>query len=271
MAIHNPVNIGASQERTTLLKRNKKKTKRPNLLQDALSAVDAALGTVNKENEALSDALELERQGSPAPKQIAQDKPNDAPLKKGSSMQQPPENQDRKQPQPLNGPNTPPTKAVRQQRLPSPPAGAPAGANAARPPQKTQRLRSKKEGAQTDFYSEPVVGWLVVVGGPGIGAYKPIFQGNNTIGRAQNQQIQINFGDETISAEEQAFIRYDADDKNFLLVPNLSKTNVVWVNDSKPTAAVELKHMDVIAMGRTSLVFVPFCGKEFDWGDLKKA
>ena len=27
-------------------------------------------------------------------------------------------------------------------------------------------------------------------------------------------------------------------------------------------------HMDVITMGRTQLVFVPFCGAEFDWAEL---
>jgi hypothetical protein len=26
--------------------------------------------------------------------------------------------------------------------------------------------------------------------------------------------------------------------------------------------------MDVITMGRTQLVFVPFCGAEFDWAEL---
>jgi hypothetical protein len=31
---------------------------------------------------------------------------------------------------------------------------------------------------------------------------------------------------------------------------------------------VELQAMDVITMGRTQLVFVPFCGAEFDWSAL---
>jgi hypothetical protein len=51
-------------------------------------------------------------------------------------------------------------------------------------------------------------------------------------------------------------------------VPNLAKTNVVRLNDDKPTAAVKLRPMDVITMGRTQLVFVPFCGEEFDWSEL---
>ena len=42
-------------------------------------------------------------------------------------------------------------------------------------------------------------------------------------------------------------------DRSFLFVPNLSKTNIVAVNDKKPTGAVKLEAMDVITMGRTSL------------------
>jgi hypothetical protein len=51
-------------------------------------------------------------------------------------------------------------------------------------------------------------------------------------------------------------------------VPNLAKTNVVSVNNKRPTGAVKLDRMDVISMGRTQLAFVPFCGEEFDWSEL---
>ncbi len=45
----------------------------------------------------------------------------------------------------------------------------------------------------------------------------------------------LDFGDETISSEEQAFIRYDSVDRSFLFVPNLARTNIVAVNDrSRP-------------------------------------
>ncbi|MDX2156157.1 MAG: FHA domain-containing protein [Hyphomicrobiaceae bacterium] len=153
---------------------------------------------------------------------------------------------------------TPSTRVVR--------ASAPRGGGAS--PARTQLVRGKAPAKRVDFHQDPVVGWLVVVGGAGLGAFRPIFEGNNTIGRAPGQRIPIDFGDETISNEEQAYIRYDSVDRRFLLVPNLAKTNIVAVNDRKPTAAVELAAMDVITMGRTQLVFVPFCGSEFDWGEL---
>ena len=133
---------------------------------------------------------------------------------------------------------------------------------------RTQLVRGKQQVRRDRFHQDPVVGWLVVVGGPGLGSYRPIFEGNNTIGRASGQRVPIDFGDETISSEEQAYIRYDSVDRTFLFVPNLAKTNVVQVNDKKPTAAVALGSMDVITMGRTQLVFVPFCGPDFDWSEI---
>jgi hypothetical protein len=136
------------------------------------------------------------------------------------------------------------------------------------PAPKTQALRGRPKIGRNAFHQDPVVGWLVVVGGAGLGSFRPIYEGNNGIGRGKNQRIPIDFGDDTISSEEQAYIRYDSMDRSFLFVPNLSKTNIVAVNDKKPTGAVKLELMDVITMGRTQLAFVPFCGEEFDWSEL---
>jgi len=136
---------------------------------------------------------------------------------------------------------------------------------------RTQLVRGKAQVKRGTFEQDPVVGWLVIVGGPGIGAYRPIFEGNNTLGRNSTQRIPLDFGDDSISSEEQAYIRYDSAARSFLFVPNLAKTNVVSINDKRPTGAVELNQMDVITVGRTQVVFVPFCGAEFDWAELTDA
>ncbi|MEM9360016.1 MAG: FHA domain-containing protein [Pseudomonadota bacterium] len=133
---------------------------------------------------------------------------------------------------------------------------------------RTQMVRGRQEVERGDFKQDPVVGWIVVVGGPGIGSFRPVFEGNNTVGRSKSNRVAIDFGDDTISAEEQAYIRYDSTDRSFLFVPNMAKTNVVSVNDNRPATAVPLQSMDVITMGRTQMVFVAFCGPEFDWGEL---
>jgi hypothetical protein len=135
---------------------------------------------------------------------------------------------------------------------------------------RTALVRGKMQVTRGAFEQDPVVGWLVVVGGPGIGQFRPIFEGNNSLGRAAGNRIPIDFGDDAISSDEQAYIRYDSTERSFLFVPNLAKTNVVSLNDKRPTGAVELAQMDVITMGRTQLVFVPFCGPDFDWAALQE-
>jgi hypothetical protein len=132
-------------------------------------------------------------------------------------------------------------------------------------PARTQLVRGKSPIKRGDFEHDPVVGWLVVVGGPGMGQYRPVFEGNNTVGRADTNRVALDFGDDAISSEEQAYIRYDSAERSFLFVPNLAKTNVVSVNDKRPAGAIPLTSMDVITVGRTQLVFVPFCGPDFDW------
>lgn len=137
--------------------------------------------------------------------------------------------------------------------------------------EKTQLVRGRMPIERGTFEQDPVVGFLIVVGGPGLGSYRAIYEGNNTVGRSASNRVPLDFGDDAISSEAQAYIRYDSNDRSFLFVPNLAKTNVVSVNEKKPTGAVELKPMDVITLGRTQVAFVPFCGKEFDWSEIAEA
>ncbi len=157
----------------------------------------------------------------------------------------------------------PTTRVVRRERAPEPVADETAP--------RTQLVRGRKKIERETFAQDPVVGFLVVIGGPGLGASRPIFEGNNTLGRSSANRIALDFGDDTISTEAQAYIRYDSADRSFLFVPNLAKTNVVSVNDKRPTAAVELRAMDIVTLGRTQVAFLPFCGPEFDWSELSDA
>jgi hypothetical protein len=136
---------------------------------------------------------------------------------------------------------------------------------------RTQLVRGRQKIERQFFEQDPVVGFLIVVGGPGLGCHRPVFEGNNTVGRTAENRVPLDFGDDTISAEAQAYIRYDSADRSFLFVPNLAKTNVVSVNDKRPSGAVPLKSMDVITLGRTQVAFLPFCGAEFDWSEISEA
>jgi hypothetical protein len=117
--------------------------------------------------------------------------------------------------------------------------------------------------------ADPVVGWLVVLDGPGKGNFRPVFEGSNTIGRSGSQRVPIDFGDDAISSEKQAFLTYDERKRSYQLVPNLERPNLVYHNDAALTSNVDLKHHDKVMLGRTTLLFVPLCGPDFDWGELK--
>jgi FHA domain len=113
----------------------------------------------------------------------------------------------------------------------------------------------------------PVVGWLVVVAGPGRGRFRPIGEGSNPIGRAPSQRIPLDFGDDAISSEKQAYLIYDPQQRDFLLVPNLERSNLVSLNGTRVTGAMPLKPGDLIAMGQSKLYFQPLCGPNFDWSE----
>jgi hypothetical protein len=136
---------------------------------------------------------------------------------------------------------------------------------------RTVLVRGKQKIEHGVFERDPVVGFLIVVGGPGIGSYRPIYEGNNTVGRSRENRIPLDFGDDAISNEAQAYLRYDSSDRSFLFVPNLAKTNVVSVNDKRPAGPVPLQSMDVITLGRTQVAFLPFCGSDFDWSEISEA
>jgi hypothetical protein len=140
----------------------------------------------------------------------------------------------------------------------------------AQTPSRTVLVRGRQKIAHSAFERDPAVGFLVIVGGPGLGSFRPIFEGNNTVGRSPENRIPLDFGDDAISNEAQAYIRYDSNDRSFLFVPNLAKTNVVSVNDKRPTGPVPLQPMDVITIGRTQVAFLPFCGADFDWSEISE-
>jgi hypothetical protein len=163
------------------------------------------------------------------------------------------------------GADDPNQKTVLASRVPPDPE--PAAKSIPADPGHTRILRPI--GLEPDVRSDPVVGWLVVLNGPGKGNFRPIFSGSNTIGRSPGQRIPIDFGDDAISGEKQAFLVYDGRKRQYQLVPNLERPNLVHLNDSALLANGQLNPHDKITMGRTTLLFVPLCGPDFDWSDVK--
>lgn len=116
--------------------------------------------------------------------------------------------------------------------------------------------------------SDFVRGWLVVIGGPGVGKSLEIGTGQNQIGRHPSNRISLPFGDQNISRECHAILSYDPKKRKFHLTNNQTGQNLTYLNDDAVYAPTEMKAGDVIGIGATKLKFYPLCGEAFDWSDI---
>jgi Inner membrane component of T3SS, cytoplasmic domain len=114
---------------------------------------------------------------------------------------------------------------------------------------------------------DPVVGWLVCVSGQDKGRDFRIKNERNFIGRAPGMDICIS-GDDGISRERHAVISFNPRKSTYLLMPGESH-GLVYHNDDEVIGPIELKPYDVIEMGQTKLLFLPFCGPQFSWNTVE--
>jgi FHA domain len=114
----------------------------------------------------------------------------------------------------------------------------------------------------------PIAGWLVVVKGKGQGRFAPIYDGMNSVGRGEDQSTRVDFGDESISRKEHAFVTYDLKLRKFYLNHG-GKSNIIRCNGAPVLQPVELTSGDMVSIGETEFCFTAFCGPNFDWSDVK--
>lgn len=112
---------------------------------------------------------------------------------------------------------------------------------------------------------EPVCGWLVCIEGARVGKDYKIKEGKNFIGRSDDMDIQI-LGDNKVSKNNHAIIVYDPKKKNNVLLPGDS-SGIAYLNGEAAYVPTELAPYDVIELGRSKFLFVPFCGEHFEWED----
>ena len=108
-----------------------------------------------------------------------------------------------------------------------------------------------------------VVGWIVIVEGPGRGASRPLGYGMSAIGRGESASVRLDFGDDEISRTH-CQIAYDHRNRKFFLQHGGGQ-NLTYLGDDPVLAATELTAGARITLGRTVLQFVPLCGPSFDW------
>lgn len=132
----------------------------------------------------------------------------------------------------------------------------------------TQSLGLDPKDIEAERDTGPLLpaGFLVVTDGPGRGAFFPISTRVSSIGRGEDQDIKLAFGDESISREGHASVVYDEEQNRFYLGHG-NKANVVRRNGMPVLATEELEHCDLIRVGKTTLRFHAFCGPDFTWTD----
>jgi hypothetical protein len=116
--------------------------------------------------------------------------------------------------------------------------------------------------------SEPVVGWLVVLKGPGRGKAVALGYGWNTIGRDASQRARLDFGDSQISRLNHAKLLYDPKSRKFTLTLGESP-NPTYIRDEVVLGPTKLENGDKIQLGDTTVLFHSLCGENFDWQDLE--
>ena len=62
-------------------------------------------------------------------------------------------------------------------------------------------------------------------------------------------------------------IRYYSETKEYFIVLGQNVKNAIYINGKALVREAELHAYDVIKLGRTELLFVPLCGREFNWGE----
>ncbi|HZU24250.1 MAG TPA: FHA domain-containing protein [Bryobacteraceae bacterium] len=123
-------------------------------------------------------------------------------------------------------------------------------------------------GVTRAFYKEPsgvspVVGWLVCIEGPDRGQDYRIHMEKNFIGRSRSMDIAI-AGDDGISRERHAVVMFDPKKNAFWLQPG-DAAGLVYLNGEMVHSPTEIKADDVIELGRTKLVLVPFVSEKYKW------
>jgi len=135
-----------------------------------------------------------------------------------------------------------------------------------RPTGATTTSPSTPRAEPEEAISDPVVGWLVVVKGPGRGNAVRLGYGWNSIGRDPSQRASLNFGDPQISRLNHAKLLYEPRSRKFSLTLG-EGTNPTYVRGDVLLAPTELKSGDRIQIGDTEVLFVALCSESFEWQD----
>lgn len=114
----------------------------------------------------------------------------------------------------------------------------------------------------------PVVGWFVCIKGEHKGEDFTLRTGKNFIGRSREMDVVLS-KDEAVSRNKHAIVLYDPKSNMFIAQPGESR-ELTYLNDAVLLNPQELHKNDVLTVGRSELMFIPFCSDTFKWEDEKE-
>jgi hypothetical protein len=159
------------------------------------------------------------------------------------------------------------TRPVQGGPPPLPPPGVVAGPPPPPPlpppplpkPGATRRAGAEAPGAKND----PVVGWLVCLAGPDRGRDFRLHAEKNFIGRSPAMDVCV-ASDESVSRDRHALVIFDPKKQTFWAVPG-DATGLLYRNGDLVHAPTQMHRDDVLEVGQTKLVLIPFCGEKYSW------
>lgn len=126
--------------------------------------------------------------------------------------------------------------------------------------------KSSAKKAASNKVDTPCVGWLVALGGEHIGTDFRLKIGKNFIGRSPQMDVALT-EDKSVSRESHAIVVYEPRAHLYLVQPGES-SSLVYRNNDVVLTPTKLEAYDMITVGDINLLFMPLCGKRFNWGDL---
>lgn len=113
------------------------------------------------------------------------------------------------------------------------------------------------------LFQKNVVGWLVAVKGPHKGKDFRLQTGRNFIGRDDMMDVCLRY-DNAVSRNKHAVLLYEPKGCTFFITPGESH-ELAYLNGEVLLDAKPLKSGDILTLGRSDLMFVPFCRPDFNW------
>ena len=111
--------------------------------------------------------------------------------------------------------------------------------------------------------SNPVVGWLVCIQGAYLGQSFSLFDGNNSIGRNESNDIVLS-REKSVSSNKHAIITYEPRKKVFYVQAGDGHA-LTYLNEDVVMGSKEICIYDLLELGESAFIFIPLCGEDFTW------